>query len=382
LRSGVNRGNAQFDTSHVDSTGLASRTADATRLAELEHELRELRERYRSLFDNALEGVFRTSFDGRWLAANATMAQMLGFDSAEELMRSSHVRDFYADPSERDRLIRRMDEDGFVVGYEHHVRRRDGSTMWVLMNAYTLRDENGQPVGFEGMEIDITERKRAEEHRARLLAQTVRAAEDERTRLAAELHDGPIQRLARVGYVLERGAMQLERGDAGKAKELVTQAHADLAEEIVALRQTMKHLRPPVLDERGLSAALHDLAGATTKDTNVRVEVDVTLRERLEESLETIIYRVVQEALRNVVRHAAATAAHVHLRESDDGVILTVDDDGVGFDVGTVDSANEDGHFGIAGMNERTKMAGGEWMVTSSPGAGTQIRARFPRAVR
>jgi PAS domain S-box-containing protein len=366
----------------VDSTQVVSTSVDAARLAELEQELRELRERYRSLFDNALEGIFRTSVDGRWLAANATMAQMLGYDSVEELMSSSRVRDFYADPSERDRLIRRMDEDDFVVGYEHHVRRRDGSTMWVLMNAYTLRDENGEPIGFEGMEIDITERKRAEEHRARLLAQTVRAAEDERTRLAAELHDGPIQRLAKLGYVLERGAVQLERGDLDKTKGLVTQAQAGLFEEIAALRQTMTRLRPPVLDERGLSAALHDLANAITKDTEIGVHVDVSLDERLEESLETIIYRVVQEALRNVVKHASATAAHVHLRDADGGVILTIDDDGTGFDIRAVDTADGDGHFGLDGMRERTRMAGGTCTITASAGAGTQIRAWFPRIVR
>jgi PAS domain S-box-containing protein len=366
----------------VNSTEIASRSAEAERLAELEQEVRELRERYRSLFDNALEGVFRTSIDGRWLAANATMAHMLGYDSPEELMSTSHVRDFYADPSERDRLIRRMDEDGFVVGYEHHVRRRDGSTMWVLMNAYTLRDENGEPIGFEGMEIDITERKRAEEHRARLLAQTVRAAEDERTRLAAELHDGPIQRLAKLGYVLERGVMRLERHELDKTKELLTQAHEGLTEEISALRHTMTRLRPPVLDERGLSAALQDLANATTKDAGVRVEIDATLDERLEESLETIIYRVVQEALRNVVSHSSATAAHVHLRAGDDGVTLTIDDDGNGFDVDAFDAGDRQGHFGIDGMRERTRMAGGTVTVTSAPGRGTQIRARFPRIVR
>lgn len=366
----------------MDSTHVASASVDAERLAELEQELRELRERYRSLFDNALEGIFRTSVDGRWLAANGTMAQMLGYDSAEELMTSSRVRDFYADPSERDRLIRRMDEDGHMVGYEHHVRRRDGSTMWVLMNAYTLRDENGEPIGFEGMEIDITERKRAEEHRARLLEQTVRAAEDERTRLAAELHDGPIQRLAKLGYMLERAATRLERGDEDKSKELVAQAHEGLTREITALRHTMRELRPPVLDERGLPAALHDLANAITTDASVRVEVDVTVGERLEESLETIIYRVVQEALSNVVKYASATAAHVHLHDDEDGVILEIDDDGDGFDLGALEAGERDGHFGIDGMRERVRITGGTITVTSAPGAGTQIHARFPRIVR
>ena len=366
----------------MDSTDVRDQANPASRVADLELELRELRQRYQSLFDNALEGFFRTSVDGRWLSANTTMARMLGFGSPEELMATSHVREFYADPEERESLIRRMEEDGFVVGYEHNVRRRDGSTFWVLMNAYTLRDDDGEPIGFEGMEIDITERKRSEQHRARLLADTVRAAEDERTRLATELHDGPIQRLSHLGYVLERALMQLGNGALDKTRELVSTAHGGVTEEIRALRQTMVQLRPPVLDERGLAAALRDHAHAFAKEADVRVEVVVDLGERLEESLETIIYRVVQEALRNVAKHAQARTVRVGLSDHDGAIILTVDDDGVGFGTQDVDTADGDGHFGIEGMQQRTTMAGGVWTIASSPGSGTRIRATFPRVLQ
>jgi PAS domain S-box-containing protein len=366
----------------VDSTDVRDQPETASRIAVQEQELRELRQRYQSLFDNALEGIFRTSVDGRWLSANATMARMLGYNSPEELMRTSHVREFYADPSERELLIQRMEADGFVVGYEHNVRRRDGSTMWVLMNAYTLRDDAGEIIGFEGMEIDITERKRSEEHRARLLAETVRAAEDERTRLATELHDGPIQRLSHLGYVLERALMQLDSGKLEKTNELVSTAHEGLTDEIRALRQTMVQLRPPVLDERGLAAALRDHAHAFAKEADVRVDVVVDLGERLEESLETIIYRIVQEALRNVVKHAHARTVRVGLSDHDGAVILTVDDDGVGFESPDQDPADGDGHFGIEGMQQRTTMAGGKWTIVSTPGGGTRIRATFPKVLR
>lgn len=366
----------------MDSIDVRDQANTASRVAAMEQELRELRQRYQSLFDNALEGIFRTSVDGRWLSANATMARMLGYDSPEELMRTSHVREFYADPSERESLIQRMDADGFVVGYEHNVRRRDGSTMWVLMNAYTLRDEDGETIGFEGMEIDITERKRSEEHRARLLAESVRAAEDERTRLATELHDGPIQRLSHLGYVLERALMQLGNGALEKTRELVSGAHGEVTYEIRALRQTMVELRPPVLDERGLAAALRDHAHAVATEADVRVDVVVDLGERLEESLETTIYRVVQEALRNVVKHAQARTVRVGLSDDDDAVILSVDDDGVGFEAPDVEAADGDGHFGIEGMQQRTTMAGGEWTIVSTREGGTRIRATFPKGLR
>lgn len=365
----------------MDSIDVRDQANTASRVADLELELRELRQRYQTLFDNALEGIFRTSVDGRWLAANSKMARMLGFDSPEELMQTSHVREFYADPAERESLIRRMGDDGFVVGYEHNVRRRDGSTFWVLMNAYTIRDDDGEPIGYEGMEIDITERKRSEEHRARLLAETVRAAEDERTRLATELHDGPIQRLSHLGYVLERALMQLGNGALEKTRELVSTAHGGVTDEIRALRQTMVQLRPPVLDERGLAAALRDHAHAFAKEADVRVDVVVDLGERLEESLETIIYRVVQEALRNVAKHANARTVRLGLSDHDETVILTVDDDGVGFEASNVDTADGEGHFGIEGMQQRTTMAGGEWTITSRPKGGTRIRATFPKVL-
>jgi two-component system sensor histidine kinase UhpB len=102
----------------------------------------------------------------------------------------------------------------------------------------------------------------------------------------------------------------------------------------------------------------------------------------LEESLETIIYRVVQEALRNVAKHAQARTVRVGLSDHDGAVILTVDDDGLGFEAQDVDAADGDGHFGIEGMQQRTAMAGGVWTIASTPGSGTRIRATFPRVLQ
>lgn len=176
--------------------------------------------------------------------------------------------------------------------------------------------------------------------------------------------------------------MQLGNGKLEKTKELVSTAHDGLTDEIRALRQTMVQLRPPVLDERGLAAALRDHAHAVAKEADVDVDVVVDLRERLEKSLETIIYRVVQEALRNVAKHAHARTVRVHLSDDDEAVILSVDDDGVGFEAPEQDPADGDGHFGIEGMQQRTTMAGGAWTIMSTRGDGTHIRATFPKVLR
>jgi signal transduction histidine kinase len=144
----------------------------------------------------------------------------------------------------------------------------------------------------------------------------------------------------------------------------------------------MVQLRPPVLDERGLAAALRDHAHTVAKEGDLAVDVVVDTGERLEKSLETIIYRVVQEALRNAAKHAHARTVCVHLSDDGDAVILTVDDDGVGLEAPGQDPADGDGHFGIEGMQQRTTMAGGEWTIMSTPGGGTHIRATFPKVPR
>ncbi|HLB69737.1 MAG TPA: PAS domain S-box protein [Candidatus Methanoperedens sp.] len=128
-----------------------------------EEALREAEARYRGIFENAVEGIFQTTPDGHFLAINPALARMLGYSSPGELMAEvTDARQFFIDPERRQEFIRLMKENGIVTGFENPVRRKGGSKIWVSENVRALRDSSGRLAGYEGMAVDITERKRAE----------------------------------------------------------------------------------------------------------------------------------------------------------------------------------------------------------------------------
>lgn len=212
-----------------------------------------------------------------------------------------------------------------------------------------------------------------------LLDRVVSAQEQERQRIALELHDGPIQVLAMLGIRLSSCQALLDRGEVKAADEILRQAEDRLNAETQGLRQLMSELRPPVLDERGLAAAIRDYCEAFQRDTGIAVDLNAQLGSRLDASCETVLYRIVQEALTNVRRHSRATQVTVRIGETSDGVGVEVGDNGVGFDVvdGTV--LAREGHFGILGMQQRAELSGGTWGIESAPGEGTTIRVRLPK---
>jgi signal transduction histidine kinase len=215
--------------------------------------------------------------------------------------------------------------------------------------------------------------------RRRLLDTVLRTSEEERRLLAAELHDGPIQRLAGLGYRLERARNRLERGNAEGAAPLLAELQEGLSEETRRLREMMAELRPPVLDQRGLESALRDHAAAFQRSWGVGCTVRSSLDQRLDPDVETVLYRVAQEALTNVAKHAHADQAWVSLRARNGSVILEVGDDGIGFDPVYASNNGSRDHLGLTAMRERVEMAGGTWEIQSRPGDGTRVVAEFPR---
>jgi signal transduction histidine kinase len=221
--------------------------------------------------------------------------------------------------------------------------------------------------------------EKVETERKHLLDRTMRGAEEERSRIAAELHDGPIQRLTAVGYQLEEASLTLPAGDHADVDELLSAAQRNLYAEINELRGLMATLRPPVLDELGLGLALADQLDSFERRTGIMCFLDTDRDARLEPEIETVLYRVAQEALINVAKHSRAHHVWVYLRTDIDRADMQVRDDGIGFDPSSVNGLTGRGHFGLAGMRERVEMAGGRYRLLSSPGGGTAIRVRLPR---
>jgi signal transduction histidine kinase len=154
------------------------------------------------------------------------------------------------------------------------------------------------------------------------------------------------------------------------------QAVDQLSGDIQSLRSMIAELRPPALDELGLAPALTSLAQRTSTTTGLEVRTDVDLggEPRLTPEVETTVYRIVQEALTNVAKHANAATVELSVRFAEHAVLIAVSDDGVGFDP----AGEPDGGFGLTGMRERVDLAGGELSVLPGSRAGTVVRARLP----
>jgi signal transduction histidine kinase len=215
-------------------------------------------------------------------------------------------------------------------------------------------------------------------HNAHLVRQLIQTSEAERARLAAELHDGPVQGLSALGYELHRIVRRVDPDAQADTSALLDNVQRQLGAEVRRLRTVMTELRPAALDEQGLVAALRDHAASFAGQTGLPCEVDIEFEGRLAPEHETILFRVAQEALANVAKHAKAAATQVALVDRGQGVTLTVADDGIGFAPERMAALAKQGHFGLVGMRERVEMAGGRWSVRSAPGSGTTVTATLP----
>jgi signal transduction histidine kinase len=217
--------------------------------------------------------------------------------------------------------------------------------------------------------------RRSQEDREALLVRAVEASADERRRIAADLHDGPVQDLAGISYSLSAAA---ETETSAETRATLLDAEAGTREAMRRLRSLLVEIHPPNLRSSGLEAALGDLlaplaAGGVA--TTLAVDVDGAL----DEEDERLVYRVAAEALRNVQRHAKATRVDVDVRSEDGTVRLEVADDGVGFDEADRERRRAEGHVGLSLLEELAAHSGTSLAIRSAPGAGTSVALELPR---
>jgi signal transduction histidine kinase len=224
----------------------------------------------------------------------------------------------------------------------------------------------------------------AAEERARaqreVLALVIGAQEAERARVSRDLHDQIGQALTSVllGLRLVDGSLPGDRGDLSEVLERTGEVRELVVQALDEVRQLAFELRPTVLDDIGLVAAVHRLADDLTHRFGVRVELTLDGLDderRLPPEVETVVYRVVQEALTNVARHAEASFASVAITADSDGTRASISDDGVGFEVGDGPRRS----LGLAGMTERASLVGGQLEIASTPAKGTTIVLEVPR---
>jgi signal transduction histidine kinase len=280
--------------------------------------------------------------------------------------------------ADRDRFV---DADGRAVslpdGAERAVTevRREGRRIAALVHDPALNDEPelvasaGAAAGLalENERLQAELRARLEELRASR-ARIVEAAQAERRRIERDLHDGTQQRLVSIAMTLGLADSRLDR-DPSAAKSLLDEARASLSDALRELRELSQGIHPGILTERGLRAALEELAYGA----RLPLELDVGLPVRLPDRVEAAAYYVVSEALTNIAKHAEASAVRVRVKRTDGRAVVEVADDGIG-------GADGAQGTGLRGLADRVDALGGRLRVESPPGRGTVVHAEIPCA--
>jgi PAS domain S-box-containing protein len=274
---------------------------------------------------------------------------------------------------ERAEAIQRLVETGKFHGELTH-RRGDGKRVHIESRAVAFFDTTGKRLGYVSVNRDITDRRYAEQTIRALLNDVLSAQEEERRRIARELHDETAQTLTSllVGLRAVEESQHLDQAleAAGTLRGLV-------ADALAGVQRMARGLRPSVLDDLGLEEALERLSAETSRTTGFVVDLQVTgaRRPRLSEALEIALYRVAQEALTNVGKHASPKHVSVLIHRKPNVVRLVIEDDGKGFDVAQAQSELQ---LGLVGMRERMNLIGGSMTIESSPGRGTTVSVSVP----
>lgn len=336
-------------------------------------------ERFRQIFENAHDAIWVHDMEGNIISANEAAARLTGYDVGTLLR--MNVKSFLTDEGlslARDVRRKLLNGEPIAQPYEQKLVTKTGAEA-VLKLTTNLITSGGKPVGFQHIARDVTREKRLQESLRYYLGQITKAQEEERKRIARELHDETIQALV----VLTRQIDEIISGDRGisEYKKILLENLRDQIESIIKdVRRLSQDLRPPALDTLGLIPALEGLASDIEKLSGININVTVcgSVR-RFPSEVELILFRIVQEALRNVWRHSGATSAEVVVEFDAGETRITVRDNGRGFEVPEmVGDLLKDGRMGLAGMQERVQLLNGSLSVESQRGRGTTIVARVP----
>ena len=352
--------------------------------------LEAARARYENLYQDAPDMFASVTVDTeRVVQCNATLLRATGYRRNEVIgrpLQELHDTGCAADLAQALDTVR---AEGRARDVELRLRRRDGRPLDVSLSMALVRDEQ-KNYYYRSIWRDVTDRKRAEDALRRKQAELERsqaelqalagrlltAQDDERRRISRELHDDVNQRLAILTLDVESLQARVPRAPGATAKRLgvIRDRLVELSDDVHGLAYD---LHPSVLDHLGLRAALKSYVADLQRHESIRIDLHVGDNlERLPPDVAACLYRVAQAALRNVVKHAQANRVAVELEPVDGGVRLSVSDDGVGF---AVPARSSEG-LGIVGMQERVRLVGGRFSLTSRVGEGSRVTVWVPLA--
>ena len=341
--------------------------------------LHKSEKRYRDLFNSIPIGLYRTTAESSILDVNPAMLDILGYPDRDDLLPAKSL-ETYIDPADREQFQHLLREKGFVHDFTVRLRRHDGRSIWVTINTTIVHDPDSQMTYYEGAMADISDRKESEERIHKLSQQLMQAQEDERQMISRELHDTVAQELsvAKMECDLIYGELLNDRRpEAQRIKEI----SGALQKTILGVRNMAYDLRPPVLEELGLVETIYRFCEDFTQMWGMPVDFQSAgLKNlKLDYGFQINLYRLVQEGLTNIRKHAAASRVTLKLAAAFPNIILRVEDNGRGFDVQAREAAAvHEKRMGLRSMQERVTLLNGEMKLQSKPGRGTKVFIKLP----
>jgi PAS domain S-box-containing protein len=350
---------------------------DVTDQKRMERALRLSEEKFSKAFRCSPTLLSITTFrEGRFLEVNENFERQVGYAREEIIGHTALELNFWVDPCERDSLLGTVKRQGNVRDQEVHFRVSSGQTVVVLLSVELIELAGEQCLLTVGQ--DITERKRAQEELRRLSGQLLRLQDEERRKIARDLHDTTGQGLVALETTLGQ-LHALIPSNERKSRKLISQCRA-LSNRCIREVRTLSYiLHPPMLDEAGLEDAIRHYANGFAERTGIELELDLSLDfGRMARDTELALFRVIQEGLSNIQRHSGSYTAKLRLDRTPSVVLLEVSDKGRGIPC----SQRKRGigiplGVGIPSMHERVKLIGGRVEIESSS-SGTTVRVTIP----
>jgi len=376
----ANRRPRQFLPEEVELlTAIGSQIGITMENAQLYQEQQRMAKQYRDIFENASDAILIHDLEGNILTANEAMARLSGY-GMEELAHMNVASFLSEEGLDLAREVRRklLQGEAMEKPYEQRIIRKDGTEAFLNVTSSLVLSE-GQPVAFQHIARDVTEERRMQEDLRFYVQQVTKAQEEERKRIARELHDDTAQQLIALSHQLESFASDNKHLSAADM-ELLKKLREQLREAVQGVRHFSRDLRPPMLDDLGLLPALEWLTDDLERQFGIKADLRVIGTERrFIPEAELLFFRIIQEAVSNARRHAEASKVEITIEYDEGKTRGIIRDNGKGFELPeTLGELSRTGKLGLIGMEERAKLLGGSLRLESEPGKGTTVVIEAP----
>jgi PAS domain S-box-containing protein len=318
---------------------------------------------------------------GKYIYSNPVVEILLGYQPDEVI--GKYFYEFFSDQHKtaiKNRMFQIMGNLKPIRFFESHLIRKDGLEVFMETNGVPFFDDQGDLLGYRGISQDISERRRAELHIRELSQQLMNAQEDERQMISYELHDRVAQELSFSKIECDM-LLKNQTGLEPHVKEKLLAVSNSLQGVITSVRDLSYDLRPPVLADMGIAEALKIYCEEFSKKNGVNIDFQSAGLHlfNLDSNIEIHLYRLVQEGLNNIRKHAHATQVNIMLMGASPNIILTIEDNGRGFDIKTRELAfGSEKRMGLQNMKQRVNLFRGQMTIQSRPMQGTKILIKIP----